>query len=105
MKHRWIKMSPSGLKISSMVLSGCPRGSPIYAQDMLYKCLSFSAERGSPFRFTRAYVDLLRMLITAASIAVGYVTDKTQTTIKKQKPIKIQDLKKYYDLHVSIADF
>ena len=39
-----LKMSPSGLKISSTVLSGCTRGSPICAQDMLCKCFSFSAE-------------------------------------------------------------
>jgi hypothetical protein len=56
------------------------------------------------------------MLITGASIAIGCVTDKTQITIKKQKPIedktkkkkeeiKVQDLKKYYDAHLSIAHF
>ena len=48
------------------------------------------------------------------SIAVRCVTDKTPNkkqepiddrTKKRKEDINIQDLKKYYDVHVSIADF
>ena len=111
-------MSPGGLKNQ---LDG-PLWLYLEARRLALKICCTSPARlvlNEPARFvlTSSSVDLAQILITARHpSAVGCVTHKTLARTKKHKEIedktkkkkeefKVQDLKKYHDVHVSITHF